>query len=71
MAMSSVNFAIDNMHCGSCIRRVMQTLNALPSTHAEEVHVGGARVRTEISPAEIERALSAVGYPARVQNEAG
>ena len=65
--MSSVRFVIDNMHCGSCIRRVSQTLNALPSTHAEEVHLGGAQVTTEIPTEEIQKALSAAGYPARVQ----
>lgn len=65
--MSTLNLAIENMHCGACVRRVTQTLNALPSTHAEEVRVGAARVQTEIPPQQIEQALSAAGYPAHVQ----
>ena len=68
MEMSTLNFTIENMHCGACVRRVTQALNALPSTHAEEVRVGGARVRTAIPPQEIEQALSAAGYPAHVES---
>lgn len=62
--MSSLNLVIDNMHCGACVRRVAQTLNALPLTHAEEVRVGAARVRSEIPVQQIEEALRAAGYPA-------
>jgi copper chaperone len=60
-----LQLAIDNMHCGACVRRVMQTLNALPGTHAEEVRVGSAQVRTEASTDAITEALGAAGYPAR------
>ena len=62
--MATVNLQIDNMHCGSCVRRVTQVLNALPSTHAEEVRVGAARVRTDTAPADLAAALSAAGFPA-------
>jgi cation transport ATPase len=37
------------MHCGSCVRRVTQTLNAQPGTHAEEVRVGAARITGDIA----------------------
>ncbi|HTV07453.1 MAG TPA: heavy metal-associated domain-containing protein [Candidatus Aquilonibacter sp.] len=67
--MATLNFTIENMHCNSCVRRVMQTINALPDTHAEEVRVGAARVRTEADPKQVEEALSAAGYPARVLSE--
>jgi copper chaperone CopZ len=63
--MATLEFVIDNMHCGSCVRSVMRAINALPGTHAEEVRVGGARIRTEAAPEQIEEALRAVGYPAR------
>lgn len=66
--MTTLNFAIENMHCGSCVRRVTQTLNALPETHAEEVRVGGARVRTEADPKQIEESLRAAGFPAHLQS---
>lgn len=64
--MSTLNLTIENMHCGACVRRVTQTLNALPGTHAEEVQIGTARVTTEAAPAQIEGALRAAGYPAHV-----
>jgi copper chaperone len=58
------------MHCGSCIRRVTQTLNALPGTHAQEVRVGSARIQTEVAPEQIQQALTAAGYPAFVESAA-
>ncbi|MGA8939447.1 MAG: heavy metal-associated domain-containing protein [Acidobacteriaceae bacterium] len=65
--MATLNLRIDNMHCGSCIRHVTQTLNALPDTHAEEVRVGGARVSTSATPEQIQQALTSAGYPAFVE----
>jgi len=62
--MATLNLQIENMHCGSCIRRVTQVLNALPGTHAEEVRIGGARVATDAQPTEIATALAAAGFPA-------
>lgn len=66
--MNTLNFTIENMHCGSCVRRVTQTLNAIPGTHAEEVRVGVARVRTDADPQQIEESLRVAGYPAHVQS---
>ena len=66
ISMATIALQIDNMHCGACVRRVTQVLNALPSTHAEEVKIGSARVSTETSPDEVRRALEAAGYPAQV-----
>jgi copper chaperone/Cu+-exporting ATPase len=65
--MATLNLTIENMHCGACVRRVTQALNALPDTHAEEVRVGAARVRTEAEPAQIEESLRIAGFPAHVQ----
>ena len=48
--MATLDFVIENMHCSSCVRSVMRTINALPGTHAEEVRVGAARVTTEADP---------------------
>lgn len=64
--MATIALQIDNMHCGACVRRVTQTLNALPSTHADEVKIGSARVTTAAPPAEVTHALDAAGYPAHV-----
>lgn len=68
LSMSTLTLRIDNMHCGSCIRRVTQTLNALPDTHAEEVRVGSARITTAAAPEQIQQALTAAGYPAFVES---
>jgi copper chaperone len=64
--MSTLDLHIENMHCGSCVRRVMQTLNALPGTHAEEVRIGSARVTTSGTTETALEALSAAGYRAQV-----
>jgi copper chaperone CopZ len=64
--MATLDLVIENMHCSSCVRQVMQAINALPGTHAEEVRVGAARVRTEAKPEQIEELLRAAGYPAHV-----
>lgn len=65
--MAILTLRIDNMHCGSCIRRVTQTLNALPGTHADEVRVGSARVRTSSTPDVIQQSMAAAGYPTLVE----
>jgi copper chaperone CopZ len=64
--MATLDFVIENMHCNSCVRHVIQAINALPGTHVEEVRVGAARVTTEAEPAEIEASLRNAGYPAHV-----
>lgn len=65
--MATVTLQIENMHCGSCVRRVTQVLNALPSTHAEEVRVGGARVATEAPLTDVTAALAQAGFPAHTE----
>lgn len=65
--MANLTLHIDNMHCGSCIRRVTQTLNGLPQTHAEEVRIGTARITTDAAPELIQQSLSAAGYPATIE----
>jgi copper chaperone CopZ len=64
--MATLDFVIENMHCNSCVRNVMQTINAIPGTHAHEVRVGAARVTTEGDPVQIEEALRNAGYPGHV-----
>ena len=64
--MANLALNIEKMHCGACVRRVTQTLNALPATHADEVTIGSARVTTQASAGEITQALEAAGFPAQV-----
>jgi copper chaperone CopZ len=65
--MATLNLRIDNMHCGSCVRRVTMALNALPATHAEEVRIGSARITSTAPPEQIQQALTAAGYPTLVE----
>ncbi|MES2394116.1 MAG: cation transporter [Acidobacteriota bacterium] len=65
--MATLTLHLENMHCGSCVRRVTQVLNELPDTHAEEVRVGIARVTTAASPDTVQEALSKAGFPAHVE----
>lgn len=64
--MAKVDLEIEKMHCGACVRRVTQTLNSLPGTHAESVAIGAAHLNTDADPSDVLRALDAAGYPARV-----
>lgn len=64
--MATLDLQIDKMHCGACVRRVTQTLNAVPGTHANSVQVGAASVTTEAAPDNLLQALETAGYPARV-----
>lgn len=57
------------MHCGACVRRVAQTLNALPGTHATEVRVGAARISASGPADAAVQALAEAGFPARVLSQ--
>ncbi len=63
--MATVALKIEGMHCGACVRRVTQTLNALPSTHADEVAIGSARITSSAPVGEITGALELAGFPAQ------
>jgi copper chaperone CopZ len=67
--MSEVTLRIENMHCGSCIRRVSQSLASVPGLEVKEVRVGAARFESSQNPAPVEQAVAALakaGYPARL-----
>ena len=64
--MATLDLQIDKMHCGACVRRVTQTLNALPGTHANSVQLGAVSVLTEAPPEHLLQALEAAGFPARL-----
>lgn len=64
--MATVDLQISKMHCGACVRRVSQTLNALPGTHANSVAVGAASVTTEADHHVLLQALESAGFPAQV-----
>ena len=65
--MTSFNISIQNMTCAGCAGRVERALNALGDTQSiVNLATHSARVDTSISPRELQQALQAVGYPARI-----
>lgn len=69
--MSELTLRIENMHCGSCIRRVSQALASVDGLMVKEVRVGAARLTSALNPAPIDLALAALaraGYPARLED---
>jgi copper chaperone CopZ len=67
--MAEVTLRIENMHCGSCIRRVSQSLASIPGLRVKEVRVGAARFESAQNPAPVDLAVAALakaGYAARV-----
>lgn len=68
--MTEFTLRIENMHCGSCVRRVSQALASVEGTVVNEVRVGAARFTFDHSPAPVDLAIAAlakVGYPARLE----
>ncbi len=65
--MATINLHIDGMHCGSCVRRVTQTIQSVPGATAEEVRIGAARLQTDSAKVdEILSALASAGFRATV-----
>jgi copper chaperone len=67
--MAEFTLHIDGMHCGSCVRRVTQTLNSTKGVQVEEVRIGAARLKSEDRPA-IDAAIAALakaGYTAQLE----
>jgi len=61
---------IDGMHCGSCVRRVTQALNATRGIEVEEVRIGAARLKSPDENPTVDAAIAALakaGYNARLE----
>ncbi len=68
--MAEFTLRIENMHCGSCVRRVSQALASTSGLVVKEVRVGAARVNSSRDPAPVDEALAALakaGYPAHLE----
>lgn len=68
--MSEFTLRIENMHCGSCVRRVSQALASTNGLHVEEVRIGAARLTSSQDPAPLHAAIDALakaGYPAHLE----
>lgn len=61
---------IDGMHCGSCVRRVSQALEATPGLKVTEVRLGAARISAD-EVAAVDEAIQAVvkaGFNTQLDN---
>jgi copper chaperone len=61
---------IENMHCGSCLRRVSRALASIKGLLVEEVRIGAARLSSAQIPAPVDQAIDALakaGYPAQLE----
>ena len=68
--MAGFTLRIENMHCGSCIRRVSQVLSTTEGIQVEEVRLGAARLSSTQDAPPVELAVAALakaGYPARLE----
>ena len=68
--MPEFTLRIDNMHCGSCVRRVSQALASVEGADVNEVRIGAARMTSDKNPAPVDLAVAALakdGYPARLE----
>jgi copper chaperone CopZ len=66
--MAEFTLRVDNMHCGSCVRRVTQTLASQAGVEVKEVRIGAARFAAA-EPVAADAAIFALtkaGYPARL-----
>jgi copper chaperone len=68
--MTEVALRIDGMHCGACIRRVTQSLQAVAGAIVEEVRLGAARVNLEngVGSDALIAGLGKAGFAARLEN---
>jgi copper chaperone CopZ len=61
---------VDGMHCGACVKRVTQALNAVEGVVVNEVRVEAARFTSSQNPAPIDLAVAALakaGFTAHLE----
>jgi copper chaperone len=67
--MTHIALSIEGMTCGHCVSAVKQALEAVPGVTLTEVHIGGASLEGDPTPATLEAVRAAVedaGYVAEV-----
>jgi copper chaperone len=68
--MDLIRLRIDGMHCGACVRRVSQALQAVEGVEVQEVRIGAACVQVEDAVTAEPAALASIakaGYSAQVE----
>jgi Cu2+-exporting ATPase len=73
--LKSTTLVVENMHCGACMRRVEQTLTAMPGVVSARVNLSSKRVvmHTDMAPPTVEPYLAALadeGYTATLLADA-
>jgi copper chaperone CopZ len=58
--MAEFTLQIDGMHCGSCVRRVSQTLASIEGAVVKDVQIGSAQITSELNPAPVDLAIAAL-----------
>ena len=68
--MKEVTLRVENMHCGSCVRRVSQALGKIEGVTVDEVRIGAARLHAsdDVPETSIVSAVEKAGYPAIVEH---
>jgi copper chaperone CopZ len=67
---NSLSLSIEGMHCGACVRRVTNALEAVEGVKVSSVEVGSARVAFDSAKAtaeEIAAAVARIGFAAHIQ----
>jgi copper chaperone CopZ len=68
--MAEFTLHIDGMHCGSCVRRVSQTLASIEGAVVKDVQISSAQFTSELSPAPVDLAIAALakaGFTAHLE----
>jgi copper chaperone CopZ len=65
----TLNLSIEGMHCGACVRRVTNALQAVPGVQVNSVEVGSAKLEfnpAATTPETIAAAVNGIGFTAKV-----
>ena len=65
----TLKFSIEGMHCGACVRRVTNALQAIPGVQVNSVQVGSAELEfnpAATTPETIAAAVNGIGFTAKV-----
>jgi copper chaperone CopZ len=68
--MAEFTLHIDGMHCGSCVRRVSQTLASIEGMMVKDVQIGSAQIDSDKGQAPVDLAIAALakaGFTAHLE----
>jgi len=62
----STRYKVENMKCNGCVTTVKDALDQLPDSNSISVNLESAiaEIDGDVDPAEVEKVLTALGYPA-------